>query len=347
MTKTSTAGHNPLGAHRTGLQWLGSIGGATVPILIIGGLLYAGFFVKPKAQGVSVERPAIEKRDIFYGVAVPAPDMVWAAGNHGKIVRSGDHGKTWSQQTTNVAMNLQSIAAWDVSRAVAVGDGGTVIVTADGGKTWTKASIPSNAAGAKLLRVRAYPGGQSWAVGEMGLALASSDFGATWRSTTAGEDVTWNDVSFVKDTGWLVGEFGRMQVTRDGGATWKAMDGLVKSSLNGIFFRNDNEGVAIGTEGVLLHTRDGGAKWSALPRMVEQHLFDVLWDGSQWIVVGDKGALLTAPASGDKWSDRSGPANTAWHTQIAGSNGRYMMAGYGVTPLDTNQGNDSKAVVAK
>jgi photosystem II stability/assembly factor-like uncharacterized protein len=343
MTKALQAAHHPPGMHRGRLQRLGSIGGAVAPILIVSGLLYAGFFVKPKAPEVSVKRPAIEKRDIFYGVAVPAPDTVWAAGNHGKIVRSGDRGKTWSQQTTNVSMNLQSIAAWDIARAVAVGDGGTVVVTADGGKTWSKASVPSNVAGAKLLRVRAYPGGQAWAVGEMGLALASSDFGATWRSTTAGEDVTWNDVSFVKDTGWLVGEFGRMQVTHDGGATWKAVDGLVKSSLNGIFFRNGSEGVAIGTEGVLLHTKDGGANWSALPKMVEQHLFDVLWDGSQWIVVGDKGALLTAPASDGKWSDRSGPANTAWHTQVAGNDGRYVMAGYGVTTLDTNQGNGSKA----
>lgn len=347
MKQISTSAQQAPEGRRTGLRWLGSLSAAVLPVLIIGGLLYAGFFIKPQAQGIAMVPPAIEKRDIFYGVAVPAPDTVWAAGNHGKIVLSADSGKTWTQQGTNVTTNLQSIAAWDASRAVAVGDGGTVVVTADGGKTWSKARLPENVAGAKLLRVRAYSGGRSWAVGEMGMALATADFGATWRSTTAGEDVTWNDVSVVDDTAWLVGEFGRMQVTRDAGASWKAVEPLVKSSLNGVYFRNHSDGVAIGTEGVFLHTEDGGTSWRVLPKVVEQHLFDVLWDGTQWIAVGDKGALLTGSGSGARWTDRSGPANTAWHTQIAGSGGRYMMAGYGVTPLDTRQPNSSTAEVVK
>jgi photosystem II stability/assembly factor-like uncharacterized protein len=347
MTNISnTAPRRPHGAH-TRPQWLGSLGGAVLPLLIIGGLLYAGFFIKPKAQGTAVAPPAIEKRDIFYGVAVPAPDTVWAAGNHGKIVRSADRGNTWTRQATNVTADLQSIAAWDATRAVAVGDRGTVVLTADGGKTWTRARLPDNVAGAKLLRVRAYPRGRAWAVGEMGMALATADFGATWRSTAAGEDVTWNDVSFVGDTGWLVGEFGRMQVTRDAGATWKALEPLVKSSLNGVYFRNETDGVAIGTEGVFLHTADGGANWRILPRLMEQHMFDVVWDGTRWIAVGDKGALLTAVGSGEHWTDRSGPANTAWHTQIAGSGGRYVMAGYGVTPIDLKDGNQGTAGVMK
>jgi photosystem II stability/assembly factor-like uncharacterized protein len=319
---TITSNTAPRAPHRgRARHWLGSLGGAVLPVLIIGGLLYAGFFIKPKAQGTAVEPPAIEKRDIFYGLAVPAQDTIWAAGNHGKIVRSADRGKTWTQQKTKVTADLQSIAAWDGSRAVAVGDRGTVVLTADGGKTWTKASLPTNVAGAKLLRVRAYPGGQAWAVGEMGMALATADFGTTWRSTTAGEDVTWNDVSFVKDTGWLVGEFGRMQLTRDAGATWKALEPVVKSSLNGVYFRSDNEGVAIGTEGVFLHTADGGATWRVLPKVVDQHMFDVVWDGARWIAVGDKGALLTATASGEQWTDRSGPANTAWPRAVTATSG--------------------------
>lgn len=330
-------------ARRPLLQRIGSIAGSTIPLLIIGGLLYAGLFVKPKAQGTSVERPVIEKRDIFYGVAWPAENTVWAAGNLGKIVRSEDGGKTWSPQATGVELHLQSIAAWDANRAVAVGNGGTVVVTADGGKAWKNAAIDANLNGAKLLRVRTYPDGKAWAIGEMGTVLSSSDFGATWRSAGAGEDVAWNGVAFFNDAGWLVGEFGRIQVSRDGGASWKAVEGPVKSSLNAVHFRNENEGVAVGTEGVMLHTADGGASWRELPKLVEQHLFDVLWDGNQWAVVGDKGTLLTAPASADKWTDQSGAAGTGWHTQIAGSNGRYLLAGYGVKAVETAPANGSNA----
>ena len=346
MGKTSNAGQYGV-EHRATLQRISSLGGAALPFLIIGVLLYSAFFVKPKVHGDSVKPPVIERRDIFYGVAIPGPDIVWAAGNQGKIVRSGDGGKTWIHQATGVAVHLQSIAAWNPERAVAVGNIGTIVITADGGKTWAKASIPTNVADAKLMRVRTYPGGKAWAVGEMGMALSSSDFGATWRSTTASEDVSWNDVAYAKNVGWLVGEFGRMQVTRDGGASWKAVASPVKSSLNGVYFRDEHEGVAVGTEGVLLLTKDGGANWRVLPKIVEEHLYDVLWDGSRWIAVGDKGALLTAGGSGDKWSDQSGAAGTTWHTQIAGANGNYLLAGYGVTKIDIDRDNGAKTKKGK
>jgi photosystem II stability/assembly factor-like uncharacterized protein len=334
-------------ARRTPMQRVGFVVGSTLPILIIAGLLYAGFFVKPKVEGISVQRPVVEKRDIFYGVAVPAPQTVWAAGNLGKIIRSDDGGKNWTQQPSTVSTHFHGIAAWDTGRAVAVGNRGTIVVTADGGKNWKKAGVPENVSAAKLLRVRVYPDGKAWAVGEMGTALFSSDFGTSWRAMSAGEDVAWNDVSAVNDTVWLVGEFGRMQVSRDGGANWKAVEGPVKSSLNAITFRNENDGVAVGTEGILLQTADAGATWRALPKVVDQHLFDLLWDDRQWIAIGDKGALIVAPPSADKWTDRSDVAGTGWHAQITGKDGRYMLAGYGVTPVNLAQANSSKPEVVK
>ena len=338
--------HDPV-AHRTTLGRITSLVGALAPILIIGGLLYSAFFVKPEFKGVSVQPPVIEKRDVFYGVAVPTPDTVLAAGNFGKVIRSNDGGKNWSLQVTNVTTHLQSIAAWNPERAVAVGNAGTIIVTSDGGKTWAKASIPEKVTGAKLLRVRVYPEGKAWAGGEMSTALYSSDFGATWRTTTPVEDIAWNDIAFVNDVGWLVGEFGRMQVTRDGGASWRAMGGPVKSSLNAVYFRNEKNGIVVGTEGVMLQTQDGGANWLVLPKVVEYHLFDALWDGNQWVVVGGKGSLLTASDSGDKWHNRAGVARATWHTQIAGGGNRYMLAGYGVEAIDINQGKNNKTEQAK
>lgn len=335
-------------ARRPTLRWLGSLGGSALPVLIIGGLLYAAFFMKPQSHGIGVEPPVIEKRDHFYGVVMPSPGIAWAAGNDGKIARSTDGGKIWALQASGVSAHLQSIAAWDPQRAVAVGNRGTVIVTVNGGKTWSKASLPASVGAAKLVRVRTYPGGKAWAVGEMGTVLFSSDFGAAWSAKTAAEDVAWNDVSFVNDVGWLVGEFGRMRATRDGGEHWKAAEAPVKSSLNGVYFRSDLDGVAVGTEGVILHTQDGGANWRVLQNVAEEHLYDVLWDGNRWIAVGDKGALLTAGVSADKWSDQSERVGgSSWHTQIAGSGGHYILAGPGLMPIDIAQAGSSKSEETK
>ena len=46
---------------------------SVLPLVVIAGLLYAGFFVKLQVVGSSVKPPPIEHRDRFYGIALPAP----------------------------------------------------------------------------------------------------------------------------------------------------------------------------------------------------------------------------------------------------------------------------------
>ena len=145
---------------------------AAAPLLIIGSLIYAAFFVKAEVQVDAIHAPAIERRDVFYGLVVPKPGVIWAAGSYGKVVRSNDGGQSWAIQPTRLSAHLQSIAAWDAQRAVAVGNQGRVIVTDDGGASWTEVEVPRSEVANKLVKVRAYADGLAWAVGEMGAAVA-------------------------------------------------------------------------------------------------------------------------------------------------------------------------------
>jgi photosystem II stability/assembly factor-like uncharacterized protein len=305
-----------------------------VPVLIIGGLLYAAFFVKPQAHGSSVQPATIEQRDIFYGVSMPTPDVVWAAGQHGKIIRSQDRGLSWARQISGTEIHLQAIAPWDGERAVVAGNASMILTTSDAGKNWRKASLPEGVGVSKLMRVRAFSAGDAWVVGEFGVILNTKDYGVTWRSNSTGEDITWNDVAFVGSSGWIVGEFGRIRTTVDGGLTWKEATSPIKSSLNAVSFRDGLNGVAVGTGGAVLVTSDGGTTWKLVPSFADQHIFDVLWDGDRWLIAGNRGLLFSAEAEAQVWTDISGSSGTTWHTQIDGKNGRYMMAGYGVTSVD-------------
>jgi hypothetical protein len=49
-----------------------------LPIAIIGGLLYAGFFVKASAVINKVEPKAVERRDNFFSVIAPSDQIAWA-----------------------------------------------------------------------------------------------------------------------------------------------------------------------------------------------------------------------------------------------------------------------------
>lgn len=320
-----------------GIAVLKTVISSAAPIVIIGGLLYAGLFVKVESKGKPVERSAIERRDLFFGVAAPSENVVWAAGTGGKIVRSEDGGNTWVRQETGTTANLQGVAAWDDKQAIAVGNRGLIFYTADGGASWKAAKTPDSGDNPnKLLKVRVF-GDTAWAVGEFGALLRSNDRGATWESALPAKDLAWNDVYFVGQKGWLVGEFGSIMHTEDGGATWTEMVSENKTSLMSVAFRDEKNGVAVGMTGTMLSTQDGGATWASLQPVTREHLYNVIWDADHWVAVGDKGVKAVGSEDGVTWkAERVFEKDVAWRTQIVKSGDKYYVAGANLGILQNN-----------
>lgn len=313
---------------------------SAMPLVIIGGLLYAGLFVKAEAVVQRVEPPTIERRDRFYGVAAPTESVVWVAGATGKIVRSEDGGRTWNRQATHTDVNLQGIAAWDGQQAVAAGDDGVIIRTSDGGQSWSPADVPAQEGPNKLFRARVF-GERAWAVGEFNTLLRSDDRGATWSRVLPKQDRAWNDVTFVGEHGWLVGEFGTVMKSSDGGQNWAEVSfpgeagNNRRPSLMGVAFRDERHGVAVGLSGTLLTTADGGLTWTVVPPLTREHLLAVMWDEDRWLAVGDKGVMVTAPAAADQWQlSRVAASDVSWRTQVARSGSRYYLVGSNLGVLE-------------
>lgn len=311
-----------------------------IPIAVVGGLLYAAFFVKAVGVVSAIQPPAIERRDRFLGVTMPTDGILWAAGSNGKIIRSEDRGGKWVVQSAPVTENLQGIAAWNADQAVAVGGGGVVVRTVDGGKAWKEISVPKSDVANKLLNVRAYANGMAWAVGELGAVLKTSDFGQTWARAIPEKDQAWNDICFFGSHGILVGEFGQIMKTEDGGGTWQLAKSGTQSSLMSVYLRDASNGVAVGLSGVILVTHDGGAQWSVAERQTREHLNNVIWDGVHWVVVGDKGVIVTGDDEGAAWKvSRVSEGNLGWNTQIirAHSDSKtsdYILAGASLSRLE-------------
>ena len=298
-----------------------------LPILIIGGLLYAGFFVKASAVIKNVEPKAVERRDYFFSLVAPTEQIAWAAGSAGKIIRSEDGGKTWVRQKTGTLENLQGIAAWDEKTAVAAGNHGVILHTSDAGATWKPSSVPKSNNPNKLLRVRVF-GDQAWAVGEFGTLFRSDDKGATFTRVFPEKDRGINSVYFRGQNGWLVGEFGSVMITSDGGATWSEVETTNKVSLMAVKFRTDTDGVAVGLTGTIAVTSDGGKTWTDVPGTTQEHLLDVIWDENRWVAVGDKGVMVTSDAAAKEWKlSKISEGDVAWRTQITKAGPRYYVAG--------------------
>lgn len=288
-----------------------------LPFVVIGALLYAGIFVKPKSSGESVPAPVLGARDAFYGVATPAPSVLWAVGRGGKIVRSDDGGMSWQAQRSGTSANLQSIVAWDAQRAIAVGNDATMLSTEDGGRTWRSAAgLPKEGAGHKLLRARRSGDRSAFVVGEFGTILMTPDAGRSWASLGVEQDVAWNDVAVSGDTVLVVGEFGKIRRSADGGRSWVDVASPIQRSLTAVNIGPDGTAVAVGLEGALLVSEDGGRGWRSVDSGTREHLFDLVRpEGGGWVAVGDKGVIVRQVAGGWR-SARVAEDSYAWFTEV-------------------------------
>ncbi len=305
-----------------------------VSLLIVGGLLYVAFYIKPTVTVPEYVPTLFGYRDHYYGVVSPDSDnnVIWAVGNNGRVIRSDNAGQDWRIQDTGTKNHLQSIAAWDSESAIVVGDLATVLVTDDGGASWTKIPIEVYEFGDQLLQVSLDPKlDQAWISGTMGTVLRSVDRGRTWTMMHAQEDLAWNDI-LITASGrvWLVGEFGRLQRSDDGGLSWQEIEApTLGSSLMAIDFADPQNGLAVGLSGVVVRTTDGGDSWSLIEDVTQAHFFDVIWDGEQYVAVGDNGTLARFPTGERSMSvGRVHPDNSLWYTQITPvSEEAYLIAG--------------------
>ncbi len=76
-----------------------------------------------------------------------------------------------------------------------------------------------------------------------------------------------------------------------------------------------NTVVAVGAAGTVMRSTDDGATWSIIPPPTTKNLNAVIWNGSQFVAVGDRvsgsvWSILTSP-DGLAWTLRTGPAGTA------------------------------------
>jgi photosystem II stability/assembly factor-like uncharacterized protein len=316
-------------------QYLVYTAEVVMSLLVVCGLFWVAFFVKPTVNVEKIKRFPLERRDAFYSVAAldDQGQSVCAVGSYGKIIRTDDGGVTWEIQKTSTQNHLQKVAAWNKDSLMAIGDKDTVLVTRDAGKSWTGIEVPSFSLGGQLLSsyIEA-ESGRAWVVGSMGVVLLSEDRGDSWSMVHPEEDVSWNDVTVAPDnTVWVVGEFGSVKYSRDNGQSWEQVAVPTESSLNAIEFSGRNHGAIVGLSGTVLVTADGGQSWHLAETGMKTHLYDLLWDGNTYHAVGDAGMILTADAQGVAWkADKLAPQNYAWYTGITRVGDSYFVSGAGV-----------------
>ncbi|MGB1800938.1 MAG: WD40/YVTN/BNR-like repeat-containing protein [Gammaproteobacteria bacterium] len=312
-----------------------------LPWAIVGALLWAGIFVKPKVVVEEVIPPVINVRDNLFGITSINNDDFLAVGNYGKIIKTTDKGLSWKDQISPVQSHLQDISAWDENRAVVVGNEGVTLVTDDGGNTWLEVESPKSEVANKLLRVHTYPNGVAWTVGEMGMILVSIDYGKSWKQVREEEDVFMNDITFVgENTLYIAGEFGLIFKSEDNGQTWTDTQTDSPNSFTAIAFRTPQEGVVVGLGGAIAGTNDGGETWTYIdPKKsgMTEHLMDVAWseETQEWVAIGNKGKWIKFSSDLTQFDSKNLSATDyTSHTEMAINGPHILAVGQTVGALD-------------
>jgi len=193
-------------------------------------------------------------------------DALVAAGAHGVIIQSRDHGRTWTQARVPVSVPLTAVSFFDAQHGWAVGHEGVALRTVDGGNTWERMAAGAGD-GASLLTVLALDRASVLVGGAYGTLLRSRDGGTTWEKLPPpAEDLHINRL--VRGSAGkvlLAGESGTLAVSADAGESWEILESPYEGSFYGLVELSSGRLLAHGLRGHVFTSDDAGATWAQAP----------------------------------------------------------------------------------
>jgi len=165
------------------------------------------------------------------------PQMGWAVGEYGTLIKTADGGKTWEKLKSGTGNTLLEVEFFDQNFGFAAGLDATILKTVDGGKTWTAESpnkkthyygVTFRRGGPDIIRKDAFAVGQ----GNIAYyAFLKKTYLQNWMSPTEMKlniDYNWlYKVKFIAKTGEeaiTVGEKGMVLRAATGGYSWELME---------------------------------------------------------------------------------------------------------------------------
>jgi photosystem II stability/assembly factor-like uncharacterized protein len=266
------------------------------------------------------------------GLSAVSPDVAWASGSLGTVLRTTDGGQTWQSvgPPGTEALQFRDIEAFDSMNAVILSIGtGTdsrVYVTSDGGASWTLAFTNdeptafydcmtffdrnhglalSDPVGGFFRLISTSDGGRSWEVVDADMPPALP---AEFAFAASGQCL----VSVGKKNAWFAtGGDAEARVFRsaDGGQSWQVSSTPIPSSPSaGIFalaFRDKEHGLAVGGDFLvpavapdhLALTEDRGRSWELADDAPNEYR-----SGAHW--VDNRAAIVVGPTGSDASFDR-------------------------------------------
>jgi len=176
------------------------------------------------------------------------------------------------------------------------------------------------------------------------LLFCSLGFGA-WEQLNSGTTAELHSVHFPEGTqvGYTVGEvneslggYSVVVKTTDGGATWQTQNVGPYGMLNSVYFKDNNNGYAVGDFGAAIRTTDGGANWTSMTVGVAEDLTRI-----QFPEDGQVGYIFTHPASPPSVLFKTTDGGSSWSAiSVGGPSGVTRGGGFANDTVGVVVGED-------
>jgi len=280
--------------------------GASLVVAIAALLFFSGAASANNSNDLLL-RPAVKSSlssaSILMDVVNTGKRLV-AVGERGHILLSDDSGDSWNQVDVPTSVTLTAVSFPTPERGWVVGHDGIILHSADGGLSWTKQldgsqiNLVLQAQVADMLQIK-----------KSELANAS-DQDQLERLEYELENLQF----FANDA----------QMAVDEGATRPFMD---------LWFKNDQEGIVVGSFGMILHTGDGGETWQPILDRIDNldayHYYAITPAGDALFIVGERGMLFRSWDEGQSWERLESPYEGSYFG-VAGSQDGSLVVIFGL-----------------
>lgn len=255
------------------------------------------------------------------------------------------------------AMLLALALAQAGGRLVAVGERGIILYSDDGGARWTQAEVPVSST---LTSVAFADRLSGYAAGHDGVILHTSDGGGHWRRQLDGRDINAMLLADARAASAraraaldalapMAGKAAAEAALDAAGNAVADREAAAKSGpdrpLLAIWFRNVNEGYAVGAFGQALRTADGGAHWLSMSEAIANpdglHLSAIgAGAGGALLMAGEGGKVYRSSDQGLHWQ----VLDTGYRGQLYGAiecGGALLAYGFGGNVLRSADGGRS------
>jgi photosystem II stability/assembly factor-like uncharacterized protein len=238
----------------------------------------------------------------------------WIGGSRGTFLKTEDGGAHWKQIQKFTDDTIREVYFSDKNTGwllcerdvfnLGTKSPSYLMKTNDGGVNWDRIEF-ENKQRRRITKIFFAKNGFGLAIGETGTIFGLKDDNVTWAKLASPSSYLMLDGVFTDNLhGTIVGGGGTILFTEDAGASWNQafISGDAKSKLNSVFFINDRNGWAAGSQGMVYQTVNGGRFWRLQKTNIEENLNDIYFASTAegW-AIGDNGTILHSTTAGNVW----------------------------------------------